>query len=188
MRSGPGLQPRAGAPARAARHPGAAKCLTPSCIRVVARNRAQDCTPRRDRPPSGQLGKEETVMRGVRVAALGVAGLLLAGCGTDAMDIQLPWSDAGQPETERFEQAGVDAEARQADLEACVDSARAQVERDQRIDESTELGTTGTTSASGQTTELRQRMEAFGYEQRLNRLIADCMERKGYTVTEAAGE
>lgn len=127
-------------------------------------------------------------MRGTRAAAIVLAGGLLAGCGSDAFDFQFPWSDTGEPAEGRFEQAGVDDEDRQADRRACVESARAQVERDRRIDQSTEMGTADTTAGADPSADLRQRMEDYGYDQRLNRLIGACMQRKGYTVTEDAGE
>jgi len=124
----------------------------------------------------------------MRAVALGLAALLLAGCGPDAFDISWPWSDAGDPAAQRFEQQGVDSQTRHADRRACVQSARAQIERDQRIDATTELGSGVSSTASGGEARLRQRMEEFGYEQRLNRLIAECMQRKGYTASNDTAE
>ena len=127
-----------------------------------------------------KAGLPMSFLRFVRVAPGAVLlAAALSACGTDAFnftdkrlnpDASGPWVKPGASR-EDVTQA----------LDACWAAARAQVARDQRIDD--DIGATGAGGAGGSqgTQELEQAMTEFGYERRKKAIVAECMKDKGYT-------
>jgi hypothetical protein len=72
-----------------------------------------------------------------------------------------------------------DPERQKAASEACYNYALAETRRDERINQDV-LSARDTTATSLRFSDLRQRQTAFDLERRRDRLMASCMENKGY--------
>jgi len=111
---------------------------------------------------------------------------LAAGCSGDAFNF--PWQDtATAPEREAADPATRDGGmTREQAIRTCLRSARAQVDRDRRVDRTVyESSTTGTAAGA---TAVQQRIDQSGYQRRLDELTARCMRRKGFDPDRETGE
>ena len=108
-----------------------------------------------------------------------VLAAAMSACGTDAFDFtdkrldpdaSGPWV---KPDTSREDVKG--------DLKDCWTVARAQVARDQRIDDDIGAASADTAGGSQGTRELQQAMTEFGYKRRKQAIVVECMKEKRYT-------
>ena len=119
-------------------------------------------------------------IRPVVLRRLGVVAvaLLLASCSETSL-FNFPDRDTDTRKSGAWVKEGVTVEQRQQDIRDCYAMARAQVERDRRIDQNIDAGRSSTGSAQA-TENLMQSMDSYGYEQRKARLYTRCMQDKGY--------
>ncbi len=106
-----------------------------------------------------------------------VLALLLAGCETSVFNF--PERSVDVYEKGVWLKEGVNEEQRRADIAECRRVAAAQVARDERIDEDIGASDMNRGAAQG-SEELLESMQAYGYEQREQRLFIRCMQGKGY--------
>lgn len=122
-----------------------------------------------------------------RYIVLALAALVLGGCEIAAFDF--PWqrdrlvsspASAAPPSGDKWtlEENGGD-EQREQDVAECHASARAQVERDMRIDDNIQGGQ-GMREDAMNFQEWQSRVDAYGYRERQMRLFERCMRDRGY--------
>ncbi len=123
-----------------------------------------------------------------RWIALALAAFVLAGCETAAFDF--PWQRerverapapglAAPPAPEAWAADNdVDAEERERAVAECHAMARAQVERDMRVDESIRGGLAREDATDYQ--QWRERVDSYGYRERQRELFERCMRERGF--------
>jgi len=116
-------------------------------------------------------------MRSLPALAPVALALLLAGCETSVFNF--PERSVDVHEKGVWLKKGAGEEERRADIAECRRVAAAQVARDERIDEDIGASDVNRGAAQG-SEELLESMQAYGYEQREQRLFIRCMQGKGY--------
>jgi hypothetical protein len=120
--------------------------------------------------------------RSLPAAAL---ALLLAGCSGNAGD---PFnfgpvfsSPAGPPEQGVWLKPGASPAQRQAAIADCRSVARAQIDRDRRIDQDQRVGS-ATVGVDGTGNDLNRQLRDHSQQKRQRRLFAQCMRDKGWRL------
>lgn len=119
-----------------------------------------------------------------RLSVLALAATA-AGCSGDAFNF--PWQDtAAAPEREAPAPAERDSRmSREEAIRTCLRSARAQVDRDRRVDRTLDDSATSTGAGAAA---VQHRIDESGYRRRLDELTARCMRRKGFDPDRETGE